>query len=302
VGILLFCVLGYGGWQGYQMLQSTPSASNEVPLFAASDEPFKEVPDDPGGDDIPNQGLLVLEDPITGEDSNDLEVLLPEPEEPMSVEVDDSLDADGIIDVEASGVAATIEGVETDPLFSADEVSTFMDDVLTEAAAASAMVIPIPTQKPAAPEAPAQTVVVLNDGASTEVLVPEEGDGLSFSDVAAAVNSGAALENPASSESAVDTTAEDATTELAAPSAGDAVIRVQIAAYSTGEAATAARDRLYNNQHDLLADVDALILEAVNGNATVHRLQVGAYERKADADALCASLKQRDIYCFVVGP
>lgn len=300
VGVLLICGLGYGGWQGYQMMQGTPSASTEVPLFAANDEPFKEVPDDPGGDDIPNQGLLVLEDPITGEESNDLEVLLPEPEEPMAVEADDGLDDEGIIDVEASGVATTIEGVETDPLFSADEVSTFMQDVLTEAAPASAMVIPLPTEKPVAPEAPAQTVVVLNDGASTEVVVPEEGDGLSFADVAAAVNSGTVSETTVPGQSATD--AEGTTTELAALPASDTVVRVQIAAYSTGDAATAAWDRLYINHQDLLADVDALILEAFIGDATFYRLQVGAYERKADADALCASLKQRDIDCLVVGP
>jgi cell division protein FtsN len=53
---------------------------------------------------------------------------------------------------------------------------------------------------------------------------------------------------------------------------------------------------------DLLSNQEALIMEAVISGASFFRLQVGAYDTSAGADALCAKLKQQGVECLVVGP
>ena len=295
VAALLIAVVGFGGWKGYQMMQGTTTTSGEVPLFMADTSPYKEVPDDPGGEEIPNTDILVLEGPITGEESETLEVLLPEPEEPMALEAETAGDADeGVIDVEASGVADIIDSVETDPLFSADEVTTFMDDVMTEAANAVPTGLPLPSDKPQPPEDPAETQTAVLEASGTA------SGAISFADVAAALEGGTIESSTSTSTDTVPEEGEEVAA-LSTPDTGG-ISRVQIAAYSSREAADAAWARHFNNEHDLLGDVDALIIEAVLGNATFYQLQVGAYDSPAGAEALCASLKQRDIDCLVVGP
>ena len=51
----------------------------EVPLIKAEDSPVKVKPDDPGGLKVPNQETLVLNQDGSGEDSLQVERLLPEP-------------------------------------------------------------------------------------------------------------------------------------------------------------------------------------------------------------------------------
>jgi len=301
LAVLLLAGAGYGGWVAYNQVSGPGAASGDVPLFTADSSPYKEVPEDPGGEEIPNTDILVLEAPITGEADDDLEVLLPAPEEPLAVEAEDNTD-EGIIDVEASGVAEVIDDFETDPLFSSEDVDTYMNDVMTEAANAVPSGLPVPSVKPTPPEQPDETQTASLEAAMENAEFEERGGAVTFSDVEAALFGDTADAQAPETVEGTETAEGGGEEEVASLSSTDGVSRVQIAAYSTRDAATAAWDRLYVNEHDLLADVDALITEAILGNATFYRLQVGAYARASDAEALCSSLKQRDIDCLVVGP
>ncbi len=283
--LLVLAGVGYGGWKGYQVLQGTPTASTEVPLLTADTTAFKTEPDDPGGMEVDNQGTLILEETLSGEEAGDFEVLLPEPEEPLVVEVESS---DGVIDVEAAPIVS-------DPIFTAEEVTTLVDEVLAEANAPTP--IPIPGLKPDPPtEAPSDITEV----AAAETTL-DTASGMSFDDVAASIDTGNAGSVAVPEPEVSDGPVEEVTSVAALPETGG-VVRVQIAAYSSREAADTAWARLFRNHTDLLADQEALIMEAVISGTSFFRLQVGAYDTKAGAEALCASLKQRDVDCLVVGP
>ncbi|MGY8997041.1 MAG: SPOR domain-containing protein, partial [Alphaproteobacteria bacterium] len=289
VVVLVLAGVGYGGWKGYQVLQGTPAASTEILLFTADTVAFKTEPDDPGGMEVDNQGTLILEETLSGEEAGDFEVLLPEPEEPLSVEFDTG---DGVIDVEAAPVIS-------EPIYTADEVTTLVDEVLAEANAPP--VIPIPGFKPEPPAEGPPDVTELASVESIDVVTPEAGTGMSFDDVAASLGSDNGASAGVPEPEVSDGPVEEVTSVAALPETGG-VARVQIAAYSSREAADTAWVRLYRNHTDLLSNQEALIMEAVISGTSFFRLQVGAYDTKAGADALCASLKQRDVDCLVVGP
>ena len=61
-----------------------PPDDASVPLIAASTEPWKVRPEDPGGMKIPNQGTLIYETLTTADPEEAPERILPPPEEPLS--------------------------------------------------------------------------------------------------------------------------------------------------------------------------------------------------------------------------
>jgi hypothetical protein len=291
--LVLLGGLAYAGWKGYEMFQGQPSASRDVPLFTADTAAFKVEPDDPGGLEVDNQGTLILEETLTGEESGEFEVLLPEPEEPLAVDVVTGEEED-IIDVEAAPIT-------TDPIFSEEEVATLVESVLNEVENSVPNGLPLPTIKPEPPAERPEQLVELAVPENDLSVVPESTGTLSFDDVAASLGSANSAGTAVPEAEISDGPVEEVQSATAIPQ-GTGVARVQIAAYSSRDAADAAWARLYQNHNDLLANVDALILEAVISGTSFFRLQVGAYDTKAGAEALCTSLKQRDVDCLVVGP
>jgi hypothetical protein len=237
-------------------------------------------------------------DVLDDESGEEYEVILPPPEEPIALPEEP---AEDVADVGAVPVVEPdAPGEEGAPLLSADEVSSMLSEVMAEGAAAPAGV-PVPGQKPDAASAPA----------GEEPASP----GLSFSDVATSLGLEPAAESTAGSAGAAEAgdlavaeeeagaaTAAGAGSDVASLPAGDGVARVQIAAYSSREAAAAAWKRLAAENADLLGEVDARVMETVIAGQTFHRLQVGAYSETADAQRLCDALRQRQIDCMVVGP
>ena len=61
-----------------------PPDEAQVPFIAASAEPYKVRPDDPGGMEIPNQGTLIYETLNTADPEEAPERIMPPPEEPLS--------------------------------------------------------------------------------------------------------------------------------------------------------------------------------------------------------------------------
>ena len=77
--------LSGGAWAVMEMRGGDPPQDEaSVPLIAASAEPWKVRPADPGGLEIPNQGTLIYETLNTSDPEEAPERILPPPEEPMS--------------------------------------------------------------------------------------------------------------------------------------------------------------------------------------------------------------------------
>ena len=275
-------------WGGFVLLRGAP-ALEDVPFFTAEEGPFKVRPADPGGAQIPNQDMLVLEGSISAGGGEGLEVLLPRPEEPLPLDLADGAVGDGggeaipdpaggeeeeVVDVAAPVVNPVDEGAEARVVFTPEQVEALVEEAVPGEGEAPLLAVPVPGFKPGAVAGGGAVAAGGQGGAGGD-------EGLSLDDIASAIG--------------IDEAAS-------APSSSGAVARVQIASYSSGEAATAAWQRLRGNHPGLLAAAEPRIVEAIIGNATYWRLQVGAFARRADADLLCAELKKREVDCLVVTP
>ena len=166
------------------------------------------------------------------------------------------------------------EGAEARVIFTPEQVEALVEEAVPGEGEAPLLAVPVPGFKPGAVAGGGAVAAGGQGGAGGD-------EGLSLDDIASAIG--------------IDEAAS-------APSSSGAVARVQIASYSSGEAATAAWQRLRGNHPGLLAAAEPRIVEAIIGNATYRRLQVGAFARRADADLLCAELKKREVDCLVVTP
>ena len=270
-------------WGGFVLLRGAP-ALEDVPFFTAEEGPFKVRPADPGGAQIPNQDMLVLEGSISAGGGEGLEVLLPRPEEPLPLDLADGGgeaipdpaggEEEEVVDVAAPVVNPVDEGAEARVIFTPEQVEALVEEAVPGEGEVPLLAVPVPGFKPGAVAGGGAVAAGGQGGAGGD-------EGLSLDDIASAIG--------------IDEAAS-------APSSSGAVARVQIASYSSGEAATAAWQRLRSNHPGLLAAAEARIVEAIIGNATYWRLQVGAFARRADADLLCAELKKREVDCLVVTP
>lgn len=312
IGVMVLAVLGVVVWQGAGMLSGGSGGNDQgVPEFQASVDPFKHRPDDPGGMDVPNQNVTVYDTLDADESADGMEQLLPAPEEPMPIPEETVEVEDGVIDVANTPTAEVQQpDVAADPIFTADEVGDLVDQALTDAQGD----IPIPQEKPAVP---ASALAAANEPAAAEPAVDggeaaqTTGGGLTFSDVAAALDGGASQttqpaqaepEAPAQTDTAaVEPAVEEAPAAPAAAGTGD--FWVQIAAYSTREAAAAAWQRLARGNADLLGSTSPRVMETSVAGTTLHRLQVGAFASQAQAQSLCDELQKRTgDQCMIVGP
>ena len=88
VWILLGAAVASGGaWAVTERLGggAPPAGEAQVRLVAASAEPWKVRPDDPGGMEIPNQGTLIYETLATADPEEGPERILPPPEQPLNL-------------------------------------------------------------------------------------------------------------------------------------------------------------------------------------------------------------------------
>ena len=320
IGVVVLAVIGVVVWQGAGLLTGTGGdGAGGVPVFEASIDPFKHRPDDPGGMDVPNQNVTVYDTLDTAESADGMEQLLPEPEEPIAIAPEAAEPAmvegeEGVIDVGNTATAeiqATEEGAE--PIFTADQVSALVDEAMTGTQGD----IPIPLDKPSVPEGtPASTQTIVEEAPAEAAGT---GGGLSFSDVAASLG-----ESGATGEQAAQPAPEDAAGDLAAALAaevpqaseatgaaatveaapsGDGTYWVQVAAYSTRDAAAAGWERLARQNPDLVGSATPRVMETSVAGTTLHRLQIGSYASQGEAQQICDELlKRTGDQCMIVGP
>ena len=97
--------------------------------------------------------------------------------------------------------------------------------------------------------------------------------------------------------------AEEPATATQPPAEATAAFGVQLAAYRSRDGAVAAWETLRAAHGDLLGTIAPRFIETPRAESDpVYRLVVGHFESKAEAGALCASFKQRDVDCFVPRP
>ena len=263
---LLLPVLA-GAWFGW--LQPESVELREIVVFRADPEPFRKTPENPGIADIPNTGILVLENTASTDDEDGLEVLMPPPEEPLVLTAPepDRVDA-GIVDVAEAPLARVDEATEPEPIFDADQVSAIVDEAMARSAPE---VPPVPAEKPDPPEVAWRTEPAASQDTSS-------GQTLSFTDVAASLG-------------AADVIVDEG--------GGEGRYRAQIASYSDRGSATANWDRLYREHYDLFRGMEAVITEIVISDKHYFRLSVGDFATKDETEILCTALEERTVDCLV---
>lgn len=267
LGLLLFAGIV---WYAYSWGRSD-GASEAIPIVEAPEGPEKERPENPGGMEVPYQDTLVL-NPGNGQDEGqDVERLLPPPEEP-------------------------VEREETEPSEEPTEEATAELDGAGE------------EELPQSTAAGAEETSAASEGAgeseasdvnetpqdSAEGSVEGEGETASSEETASDVE--------AETEEAA--TGEDAAQEPSDSSQSVAqAFRIQLAAVRSTEAAEAEWQRLQAKHEALLGSLSLNVERAELGEQGVYyRIQAGPLSDKQAAETLCEDLKSRDQACLVRSP
>jgi len=287
-GALGVVVVAVGAW-----LWSGGESDTEVPVITAETTPEKVAPTEPGGVDVPNQNIQIL----NGETAQPQEeTVMPAPEQPV---------APPQATAEAASEAPVIEEPATTGAATAD-ASTAPAAPTTEAPAVDAPPapevplanVPLPAQTEsatdatAAPEAPATAAP-----AETATAAPSEQPAQKPAQTQAPATQAPATQAPATQAPAP----EPAATQQAsvAPSAtGNA--RIQLAAVKSESAAKTEWAKMQKAHPDLLGALTLTVQKVDKGASGVfYRLQAGPLADKNAAKQLCASLKAQNQDCIV---
>ena len=269
-------VLWYGYNWGIEQLAAT-----RLPVIVADTTPLKTRPESPGGIEVLNQDVAVLNDAAPGPGEPQAERLLPPPETPQ--------------------VAQT----EAPQGLSVAEVENLLGPPLeTAAAPIENLVTTEQTQAPAAPQIAAPEIAV------PEIAVPE----IAAPQVAAASLPEAAaepalpepqVEAPPVPEPTVAVPAEaksEPAAQIAAlpeAKAGDYV--VQLAALRVKDRARPAWAQMQKSHPSLLGERELAIQKVDLGDRGIfYRVQAGFFANRAGASDLCNALKARGQDCLVV--
>ncbi|WP_026986397.1 SPOR domain-containing protein [Fodinicurvata fenggangensis] len=271
LGLLLFAGIV---WYAYSWGRSD-GASEAIPVVQAPEGPEKEAPENPGGMEVPYQDTLVL-NPGNGQDKGqEVERLLPPPEEPVERE-----------QAEPSEAPADEETAELD---------TTREDVLPEPTAEEAE-----ETGAASEESSDMEVADTNDSPQEAQELTAESDG-----EAEPSEEGGTEETEPETEAttAEEAAATDATETADSSQAVAEAFRIQLAAVRSTEAAEAEWQRLQGKHEALLGSLTLNIERADLGDQGVYyRIQAGPLSDKQAAETLCEDLKSRDQACLVRSP
>ena len=169
VWILLGAAVASGGaWAVTERLGggAPPAGEAQVRLVAASAEPWKVRPDDPGGMEIPNQGTLIYETLATADPEEGPERILPPPEQPLNLPQPVADGAD-----EPAAPAAGAAGDESDP--GPDPTPLEVASAApTTSAPASEAAEPVPAEEAPAPESGEPVAALVEEAPSREGGAP----------------------------------------------------------------------------------------------------------------------------------
>ena len=305
-----------------------PPDEAAVPLIAASAEPWKVRPDDPGGMEIPNQGTLIYETLTTADPEEGPERVLPPPEEPLSPPPPEEPAAGEPVAPEDSPIeVAVLPEPEADAPAGAEQAPPVEADVpepaeIEDAPAAEPETfvvaldgVPLPPTKPgtAAPaplaEAPqagegALELALAQDPPAPEPEAPAaaplagEVDGVPIPVYKPAGVARAAPAAP-SSDAAASLPEPEPEPEQAQPDTGDWRY-VQLGASNARRPLEAHWEMLRRRHDDVLVGLSPLIMPVDSGeNGITYRLRAGPLSDWESARWVCAQLRARGLDCFV---
>lgn len=237
----------------------------EAPLVVAEQGPEKVRPQEEGGMPVPNQGISIYNELAGTQTPAKPEVLLPEPEVPIT---------------------PPAAAVPTEP---------------ATAGPAAAGETSAPPVVPAPPEAPAEADMTPAAGAqATEATAatqpappPQQAEQAPPSAPAAAA------ETPPSPPATIAQPAKPPTQTAAAGGA----FRVQLAAVKSADAAKAAWAKMTKANPDALKGLSLKVVKVDRGSdGPLYRVQGGPLSDRAAADSVCSRLKQTGQACMVVAP
>jgi hypothetical protein len=78
--VVAFCLIAWFGIYKDNIINN----SEQLPVVAANDQPIRVRPIEPGGMKVPHQDKLILKELVDGEKQTSIELLLPQPEVPLS--------------------------------------------------------------------------------------------------------------------------------------------------------------------------------------------------------------------------
>jgi len=260
LGLVVVAVLAVVGWVGASLLNRGAQVGGEVPLIAADPTPVKQRPEEPGGDTVPNQGMLVYGTINPEPEAEVVERLLPPPEEPEPLPVEPAGVTPPAETVEpGEGVAS---GEATGDVAGAGEPAAATSDAGEEDGIASLL-------EESQAEMPAEAVPE-TEGAATAAVQDE-------------VPVPAAAPEPPPAQAAGGWRVQIAAFKERAQAEAE-----------WGRLAQRQAD-LLGGLPFAIEDVDL-----GSDKGIYHRLQVGAFAERGEADALCAQLKTRKVDCLVI--
>ncbi len=280
--LVLVGVLSGGAWVLWGKQFIAAGRQGDVPIIRADITPIKIRPADPGGMDVPDRDKLVY-NRLNGEGAgNDVERLLPPPEEPLPVpetaapEPAESEPAampepsETAAETVKEGMPTELQPVPLEPQPAAE--NTPPPPPPSETAQASAL--DATSEPPAAPEPVAETAPEPSPEPDPVTAAPEP----------------APEPEPAATQSARLPTSD--------------TYRIQLAALRSQDRAEAEWKRLRSAHTDLLGRLGLSIVRVDLGEdkGVFYRLRAGPLNDAAAAKALCGKLSERNVGCLVVRP
>jgi len=282
------------GWYiyGERLTQLVGDKALPIPVVRAVAGPVKVRPDDPGGKQIPNQGVLVYgrfqgDDGTTKETK--VERLLPPPETPMPKPWPKSLKTQ-------SKPAAATETAIPSPRMTLSTNPKVTAKVPTEDDVAAIELPPSPPVAPAAAAAAKETAVIPEQPPAIPAKLVETSSQAAMktspSVPKATTKSAKSVMQPAQAEASLTRTA------------ARSVYRAQLAAARSADAAEREWVRLRAKNLDLLGNLELTITKADLGakKGVFYRLQVGPLSDEKKVRELCSALAKRQVGCLIIKP
>ena len=255
-------------WYAYQ--SGTQDDGGPIQTVQADKEPFKVKPQDPGGLQIPDQDKLVFSEAV-GRPDEGPETLAPASETPMPKPEPVISE---VTPPKPKPVVPPIPAVQPKPAAAPKPVTPPTkpaDQVLAK---------PPGVAENVAEKAPAATTPPAPEPTADAPLSRPPGAGVSGASLAA--------------QSKID---------VPKPLAPNATgVSVQLGSFSGMDAAKQGWSEIRPRYPDILVSPNAQVKQAVVNGKTYHRLMVGPYASRDDADIVCNLLKSRGRDCFIVLP
>jgi hypothetical protein len=253
-------------------------ASDDLPVVVAQPMPEKVKPEQPGGMDVPHQGIAVLNEGEGGGQS--VERLLPAPEAPAP------------LPQVAEQAETELPRVEEAPLIAEENA----EDVPLEDAPEFAEAPEPPAESPL-PESTAPETVELADGGSITLPLPKPEEDPAQDQIAELIAEEPLETANGEPDAAPLPEAPQVPAQTAALTEGAVVL--QLSSVKSESAAASEWARLQKAHPDQLGGRSLTLDSAVVQGTTYYRVQTGPFASRAAAADLCAQLKARNQDCLV---